>query len=371
MKFDLVFEGGGAKGLAHVGAIKEFVREGNELGRMVGTSAGAMSAGLLAAGFSPDELKEAALEKLPNGKPVFSGFMDIPTTFSDQSIEKSRLVEMMNDVGPSWVPQAARKRIEMSIMNRLLKSKYFREAFAFVEFGGIYSGDTLYQWLHDKLETKGFGKATFKEFHEKTGNSLTVMISDTTAHQMLAVNHITAPDCPVAWGIRMSMNLPFVWEEIYWKKEWGKYEGQDITGHAMVDGGLISNFPLQMFEGKSPEVLKAMGTPTGHPVLGLVLDEKLEVPGAPPVPEKKEKNKLIAHSRILARIGKITDTIMGAHDAFVESAFKSRVCHLPVKGYGTTEFDMSNERIEALIHGGEEAMKAYLKTRKDVQQPQA
>lgn len=50
MKYDLVFEGGGAKGMVFVGACEEFFRRGHSFDRLLGTSAGASTATLLAAG---------------------------------------------------------------------------------------------------------------------------------------------------------------------------------------------------------------------------------------------------------------------------------------------------------------------------------
>jgi NTE family protein len=77
--FDMVFEGGGAKGIAFVGALEAFVVAGHTPRRFIGTSAGAITATLLAAGFSPAELRAAVTERLPNGKPRFSPFMDKPS----------------------------------------------------------------------------------------------------------------------------------------------------------------------------------------------------------------------------------------------------------------------------------------------------
>jgi predicted acylesterase/phospholipase RssA len=57
MKFDLVFEGGGAKGMVFVGAYAEFVKRGHTFGRILGTSAGAITATLLAAGYSAEEMQ--------------------------------------------------------------------------------------------------------------------------------------------------------------------------------------------------------------------------------------------------------------------------------------------------------------------------
>ncbi|PEO35075.1 patatin-like phospholipase family protein, partial [Bacillus pseudomycoides] len=57
MKIDGVFEGGGVRGIAHVGAICALAKQGYECERVAGTSAGAIIAALLAAGYSCEELK--------------------------------------------------------------------------------------------------------------------------------------------------------------------------------------------------------------------------------------------------------------------------------------------------------------------------
>ena len=43
MKYDLVFEGGGAKGMVFVGALQVFESLGHTPGRLMGTSAGAIN----------------------------------------------------------------------------------------------------------------------------------------------------------------------------------------------------------------------------------------------------------------------------------------------------------------------------------------
>lgn len=57
MKIDGVFEGGGVRGIAHVGAICALAEKGYEWERVAGTSAGSIIAALLAAGYSCSELK--------------------------------------------------------------------------------------------------------------------------------------------------------------------------------------------------------------------------------------------------------------------------------------------------------------------------
>src|ERR1700737_1357633 len=51
-----IFEGGGAKGYAHVGALKAAEERGIEFRAVAGTSIGAVSAAFVAGGFQADEL---------------------------------------------------------------------------------------------------------------------------------------------------------------------------------------------------------------------------------------------------------------------------------------------------------------------------
>jgi len=41
----------------------------------------------------------------------------------------------------------------------------------------------------------------------------------------------------------------------------------------------------------------------------------------------------------------------------------SEICRLPVKGVGTTEFEMADDKLKALVDGGHAAMIAHLDSR--------
>ena len=60
---DAVFMGGGVRGIALAGAVKGFNAAGYEFRRVAGTSAGAIIAALIAAGYKGDELECIFLEK--------------------------------------------------------------------------------------------------------------------------------------------------------------------------------------------------------------------------------------------------------------------------------------------------------------------
>jgi NTE family protein len=91
--YDLVFKGGGAKGNAFVGALQAFNAAGHQHRCLVGTSAGAITAVLLGAGYTPEEMLAAATETLPGtNDPVFTTFMDAPIRgdFTKADIDKTR-----------------------------------------------------------------------------------------------------------------------------------------------------------------------------------------------------------------------------------------------------------------------------------------
>jgi predicted acylesterase/phospholipase RssA len=159
----------------------------------------------------------------------------------------------------------------------------------------------------------------------------------------------------------MSMSIPLLWDEVVWSASWGSYLEEAITDHTVVDGGLLSNFPIELFISDEPHVTQLMGPKQETPVLGLLIDESLAV-----TPLSDAQGLLVDISvkpgelRTVQRLKRLMDTATGAHDKMVMDTFSSLVVHLPAQGYGTTEFDMSDERRAALVEAGRQAMGEYL-----------
>ena len=222
--------------------------------------------------------------------------------------------------------------------------------------------------MREKLDDiqPGLGNTNLQEFNEQTGRDLSLVASDITSRNMLVLNHRTAPQCPTVWAVRMSMSVPFAWQEVNWRPEWGTYLGQDISGHRIVDGGLLSNFPIAYLVSKDQEVVAVMGEVAGTPrVLGFLIDETMQVPGAPelPKPESKLPPQLaqvdLKEFEFVQRIMNLVDTVMSGHDKIIIDTYKDFVVRLPAKGYGTLEFDMSDARMDALIQAGRQTTEAY------------
>jgi len=361
--FDLVFEGGGAKGSVFAGALEVFFAAGHQAARLVGTSAGAITAALLAAGYTPAEML-AAVNEQRDGKPRFASFMDVPSADEfDADVRKdSQLQTILNRVDLPGIPGWLENKFDAVFINEMLAlSPHFRQLFGFVECGGLFSGHTFVEWLNEKLAAHGLPQgSTLGQMHQSKGCDLSLVVTDTTNREMRVLNHRTAPDVPVAMAVRMSMSIPFVWREVVWHKAWGSYLGEDITDAKIVDGGVLSNFPIDLVACSDERIKKIMGEradPNASFNLGMLIDETLDVTGVPTQPVRD--NPL----HTVRRVQRIMDTMTGAHDNVLIQQFGSEVCHLPAKGYGTTEFDMPKPKIDALVEAGRTAMRAHLASR--------
>lgn len=361
--FDLVFEGGGAKGSVFAGAMEVFYAQGHRHGRLIGTSAGAITATFLAAGYTPAEMLDAVNEQR-DGKPRFASFMDAPSAaeFDHQLRQECQLSNILNAVPMPFVPDWIEKRIDACLLDQLLdKSEAFRHLFNFIECGGLYSGSTFVGWLEEKLARKGVSSGcTLAQLHREKGCDLSLVATDTSNREMLVLNHRTAPGVPVAMAVRMSMSIPFVWREVIWKQEWGPYLGTDKTGARIVDGGVLSNFPIDLIATANERARRIMGEntdPNASLNLGLLIDEEMEVPGVSGKPVRQSPLQTVR------RIQRLVDTMTGARDNVLIRDYADQICRCPAKGYGTTEFDMPPAKIQALVEAGRAAMRRHLSSR--------
>jgi len=179
----------------------------------------------------------------------------------------------------------------------------------------------------------------------------------------------------------MSMSIPFAWQEVLWRPQWNPYRTYDasgknvhhednLAGHTIVDGGALSNFPIDHLTSDEPSVRAVMGdtAPNRKAVLGLLIDETLAVAGAPPPPPDHADDDAgiagdIKKLRTVRRVSRLLDTMMQAHDKQSIAANDDLICRLPAKDYGTMEFDMTEGRKKALVEAAQNAMKQHLATR--------
>ncbi|XXM73774.1 patatin-like phospholipase family protein [Lysinibacillus sphaericus] len=195
MEIDGVFSGGGVKGLALIGACQAIEERGLQLKRVAGTSAGAIIAALIAAGYKSTEMKNIMEE------------MDI------------------------------KKLLDSNALISLPFIKWFRIYYRL----GLYKGAALEDWIEQKLKARGV--YTFADLPEK---SLRVIASDLSNGRLLVLpddleKYGIAPQTfPVARAVRMSASLPYFFEPVKLRS----LEGTSL----LVDGGVLSNFPMWLFD---------------------------------------------------------------------------------------------------------------------------
>jgi NTE family protein len=182
-----------------------------------------------------------------------------------------------------------------------------------------------------------------------------VIASDTTSHRLLVLPRdagelgIDPDELEVARAVRMSMSIPIFFEPV------SITNGNTNREHVIVDGGMLSNFPVWLFDCEADEV------PT-WPTFGLLLVE--------PHPQTPIGARLPAPERVPHGLGGLfkyvkamADTMMEAHDRlYVEKANFARTIPIPTLGIGTTEFDITPARKEALYQSGRDAAAQFLDT---------
>jgi predicted acylesterase/phospholipase RssA len=364
---DMVFEGGGAKGMVFVGALEVLLRGGEHVtGRLLGTSAGAITAALLAARYTVNEMKAALVEQDANGRPVFESFLGAPGPFDAATVKASAVRRFLTNLDVPGVPDFVETRIDDFIASRMAAGGYPAHFFSFVEQGGWYAADAFVAWMTRKLNEgtidgrpRAFGDATLSQLFSATGVDVTLVAADTTGQRVLLLNHRTAPDLPVVWATRMSMSIPLLWQEVVWKSEWGAYKGEEIAGAVVVDGGMLSNFPIALFLSARPEIGDVVGPPATKNVLGMLIDDKLDVPGLPPVPAPGTSLS-VGRLATVQRLARLVQTMTSAHDNMAIAVFAKHVVRLPARGVGVIQFDMDESTREALVQAGRDAMAAFL-----------
>lgn len=194
-----VFQGGGCKALAFVGAYKEALNRGVFFSEVAGTSAGSIISALIAAGATPDYLEQAIMET------DFSSFSKDPipnTTPNNHNWSKFFL-----SISPA---------------------KKHRLIAQFMTHFGIYSSGEIEKWIEGHLRTLlGFKSNRVVKF-EDLYLPLHVVAAQLGKDEPTIWSTSATPEFSVARAVRCSCTIP-----VYFQPVENKY----------VDGGIVSNLP--------------------------------------------------------------------------------------------------------------------------------
>jgi NTE family protein len=320
---NLIFEGGGVKGIAYLGALnvlqeKEILPKIERIG---GTSAGAIISLLIGLNFSLKEIEDI-LQNLD-----FTSFLD--DSFG-----------VVMDTA------------------RLLKEY------------GWHKGDYFRNWIGNLIKIKtGNPNATFKEIAAAgkelgfkdmffIGTNLSTRFSE-----VFSVEH--TPDTCVADAIRISMSIPL----LFAAKRGGH---RDVY----VDGGILDNYPIKLFDRrkyvhkfasepgyyKKVNVKLNLNDPAVSPyvfnqeTLGFRLDSDSEIAifHGQAEPIRNDIKDFFAFTKSL-----ITIYMESQQNQHLHNDDWHRTIYIDTLNVKTTEFHISDERKRALIQSGHECAKRY------------
>ena len=306
---DVVLEGGGVKGVGLVGALEVLKEAGYSFERVAGTSAGAIVGAAVAAG-------------MPMGD----------------------LVEVMRTVD-------YKRFRDRGLLDRLPGGRLASLAFE----GGIYEGNYLVEFLDellDEQEVSTFGDLRLPDDPDSTlpdehRYKLVVCASDVSLKRLVRLpwdyaEHykLDADSRKVSEAVRASMSLPFFFEpaEIEYEED-----GDDRTS-VLVDGGMLSNFPIGLFD-------RTDGAAPRWPTFGLKLSARPDDKKIPDVPDGPFS---------LGRA--MIATLTTFHDAIHTDRpeVRGRTIFIDTLGIDTTNFDITPEEQEALYRSGRTAAEKFL-----------
>lgn len=290
MYADLVCKGGGVKGVALVGALSFFEEEGYVWQRTAGTSVGAIVASLVAVGYSAREIRNIMFNLDYN-------------KFAD----KNKLQSI-----PLFGP-----------ITSLFVSK------------GLHAGDYIENFLTEKFERKG--KKYFRDIYVNGESKLKVIATDVTRHKLITLPddlveyNINPLDFEIAKAVRMSLSIPFFFEPMILNI--GK------NPCYIVDGGLLSNFPIWIFDVENKP---------RWPTFGLNLYNNVQKPSNNP-------NGFIPYL-----IDVIETSLVTSEEVYFKDCDAVRIVNIPTLGINTVDFNISNEQIKALYKSGYFSAKSFL-----------
>ena len=207
---NLVFEGAGIRGIAFCGAVQgmESKKMMDAIERVGGTSSGAIVALTISLGYSGKEIENII------SKTNFKKF---------------------NDGGFFFIGG----------INRL--KKYF----------GWYKGKKFENWLEKMIKEKtGNENITFEELHQKGFKDLYITGTSLNKQKAVVFSYESYPKMKIKDAVRISTSIPLYFEPVFidssGKTFYRPKQKQELD--MMVDGGILENFPIHVFDKQQPDL---------------------------------------------------------------------------------------------------------------------
>lgn len=341
---NLVFQGGGPKGLAYAAVIEELERQNmlKEVDRVAGTSAGAITAMLLALNYSSEEIKKILQDT------DFSKFFDHPLKVKDDTPYFMAIYQSIKSIAHD----------PKQVMEKLWNVQT-----------GICDGLEMRNWIEARVyEKTGIHNCTFGELSKLIGDNeekkfkhLYVYGTKIGNYPQIVQFSSEDPkwqDIVISDTIRISASIPFVFKPavIYQKDSQGNIFDRKQLG-SFVDGGLLYNFPIETFDKKKFGGPSVPDIERNDPYFNtrtwgfyLIEPEVQKV-------EEASINDIMDLSKAMANIYFHAEKALRER----EGRDTSRSVAIPNQGISLLEFKVPKEKQELQLDAGRKATRAFLK----------
>jgi NTE family protein len=343
-----IFEGGGGKGLAHVGALRCALDNGIEFIGVAGASAGAIVSSLVACGYQPRELFDPGSDDsdaiYAAGLKTILGF-----TGPEEWERFERAVEALQDV----LPRKNAKWPRLGLAWRGLRfARRHREVMqVLARHRGIFDTRALEIYLNERLVAgllknhperaarAGFTGQPGQGKHRRVlfkdvPLPLKIVATDIDRKRLIVFSQELTPGFPVVDAVAASISLPIVFRPKQLRYPgWDDIDDTDSIQVRAIDGGLLSNFPAWLFD-------KERGRLGPHvPTLGFRLVET----------ETRRRDEL---SSLAAYLLGVVDVVLNG-DPLLETREIENLHEIPLKvSCSMLDFDLSHEQKCALYEEG-------------------
>jgi len=375
---NLVFQGGGAKGLAYVGVIQGLEEIGclSEVIRVAGTSAGSITAALIALGYRSKRLQEELSKD-------FNAFLDPVDAAAAIALQaKDTLPEKFeNKDSSTW--EKAKSLIstftgvvkeywqESDSINPIAKVKTLQNRLS--EMTGLCKGDELLNWVEGLVREatrcpqhpNGIDHCTFKELHElvqkypdkyKDLYVYTIRLRENAPPEVIRLSYEDNvwQNVVISDAIRASSSIPGIFRPhiLHFKPKGDQRHPRPDLGQC-IDGGLIKNLPIDAFDSNFYQVNRSeRGSSTNRRTLGFKFDTSEEF--------SMDLTQGIDLGRAVAY------TFYHSEDILLneKASDKDRIVVIPVQ-IGTLEFGADAKKKAAAIKSGKTSLGFFLNPRQE------
>ena len=342
-----IFEGGGGKGLAHVGALRCAEANGIEFIGVAGASAGAIVASLVACGYQARDLFDPSKD---DGTAIYAVGLKTLLGYTDEQewVRFESAVEAFKEVPPKKTAKWPKLGTIGRGIGFYLDHKEVIGRIA--KHHGVFDTTTLEAYLNEKLvagllkhhpanaAAAGFGGRPDEGKHRRVlfkdvPMPLKIVATDVDRKELVVFDQERTPCFPVADAVAASISLPIVFRP---KELWYPGPVDDDSQNDFVraiDGGLLSNFPAWLFDNERT-------TQGPHvPTLGFRLVET----------ESKARDDVSALATYLLGV---VDVVLNG-DPLLETRAIENLHEIPLKvTFSMLDFDLDHENKCKLYNQG-------------------